>query len=151
MGNNGRDLNRRTRRDGSLRWTHGSGGMRTHPSMKPLTPKEISSPARRGFGVADPNSPKHRIYDDPEVEALREKLREHNGIRGLEICEPHETQKIARIFHRDGFAVVKDLLNVEQLARWREGCAEALRDILSITGTREQKIYNRNRTTAPSL
>ena len=64
-------------------------------------------PGERGFGVADPNSPKCRVYDDPEVEALRGKLRERNGIRGLEICEPHETKKIARIFHRDGFCVVE--------------------------------------------
>ena len=97
------------------------------------------SPKGRGFGVEDPNSPKRRVYDDPEVEALREKLREHNGIRGLEICEPHETQKIARIFHRDGFAVVKDLLNPEQLARWRDGCAEALRDILSVPDAGNRK------------
>ena len=48
-------------------------------------------PGNRGFGVADPKSPKRRVYDDPEVEALREKLREHNGIHGLEICDPHET------------------------------------------------------------
>ena len=41
----------------------------------------------RGFGVADPNSPKRRVYDDPEVEALRAKLREQNGSRGLEIWE----------------------------------------------------------------
>ena len=111
----------------------GWDGMRTHRSTKPLTRRK-PAPRQQGFGVADPNSPKRRIYDDPEVEALREKLREHNGIRGLEICEPHETKKIARIFHRDGFAVVKDLLNAEQLARWRDGCAEALRDILSIPG-----------------
>ncbi|MXZ01490.1 phytanoyl-CoA dioxygenase family protein [Candidatus Poribacteria bacterium] len=88
----------------------------------------------RGFGVADPNSPKRRVYDDPEVEALREKLREQNGIRGLEISNPHERKRAASIFHRDGFVVVRDLLTPEQLARWRDGCAEALRDILSIPG-----------------
>ena len=31
-------------------------------------------PGNRGFGVADPNSPKRRVYDDAEVEALREKI-----------------------------------------------------------------------------
>ena len=96
-------------------------------------------PGNRGFGIADPNSPKRRVYDDPEVEALREKLREHNGIRGLEICDPHEVERIARIFHRDGFVVVRDLLNPEQLARWRDGCAEALRDILSVPGEGDRK------------
>ena len=96
-------------------------------------------PGNRGFGVADPHSPKRRVYDDPEVEALREKLREHNGIRGLEICDPHEVERAARIFHRDGFVVVRDLLNPDQLARWRDGCAEALRDILSIPGLGNRK------------
>ena len=92
---------------------------------------------KRGFGVADPTSPKRRVYDDPEVEALREKLREHNGIRGLEICEPHETKKIARIFHRDGFVVVKDLLNAEQLARWRAGMRRSTARHPLYTGTGE--------------
>ena len=87
---------------------HASDGMRTHRSMKPLMRTETTRPnGNRGFGVEDPNSPKRRVYDDPEVEALREKLREHNGIRGLEICDPHEVKRIARIFHRDGFVVVQ--------------------------------------------
>ena len=73
------------------------------------------NPSHRGFGVADPNSPSRRIYNDPGVEALRSHLRQHNGIRGLEICEPTEIKKAARIFHRDGFVVVADLLNAEQL------------------------------------
>ena len=96
-------------------------------------------PGNRGFGIADPNSPKRRVYDDPEVEALREKLREHNGIRGLEICDPHEIKRAARIFHRDGFVVVRDLLTSEQLLCWRDGCAEALRDILSVPGPGNRK------------
>jgi hypothetical protein len=96
----------------------------------------------RGFGVSDPNSPKHRVYDDPEVEALRARLRQHNGIRELEICDPSEVKKIARIFRRDGFVVVRDLLNAEQLARWREGCVEALREILSIPGQGNRKYAN---------
>ena len=97
------------------------------------------NPSHRGFGVADPNSPSRRVYDDPGVQALREHLRQHNGIRGLEICEPHEIKRAARIFHRDGFVVVADLLNAEQLACWREGCARVLRDILSIPGPGNRK------------
>ncbi len=100
------------------------------------------NPENRGFGGSDPNSPKHRVYDDPEVETLRARLRQHNGIRGLEICEPSEVKKIARIFRRDGFVVVRDLLNAEQLARWREGCAETLREILSIPGQGKRKYAN---------
>ncbi len=96
-------------------------------------------PSHRGFGVSDPTSPSRRVYDEPGVQALREHLREHNGIRGLEICEPHEVKRAARIFHRDGFVVVRDLLNSAQLAQWREGCARVLRDILSIPGRGNRK------------
>jgi len=97
------------------------------------------TPNNRGFGVSDPRSPSRRVYDDPGVEALREHLRQHNGIRGLEICEPTEIKRAARIFHRDGFVVVANLLNAEQLQRFREGCARVLRDILSIPGQGNRK------------
>ena len=87
-----------------------------------------------GFGVHDPKSPGRRVYDDPEVQALREKLHLYNGIKGLEICDPDEIERAARIFHRDGFVVVRDLLDPEQLARFREGSARVLKEILSIPG-----------------
>lgn len=93
----------------------------------------------RGFGVADPRSPGRRVYDDPEVEALRARLRDRNGIRGLEICDPSEIDRAARIFHRDGFVVVRDLLDEGQLDRFREGSTRILRDILSIPGAGDQK------------
>ena len=64
--------------------------------------------------VPDNRSPNRRVYDDPGVEALRAHLRAHNGIRGLEICDPTEVKRAARIFRRDGFVVVRDLLNAEQ-------------------------------------
>ena len=92
------------------------------------------SPMERGFGQADPRAPSHRAYDHPQVEALRDQLRAANGIRGLEICSPDEIQRAARIFHRDGFVVVRDLLDAEQLRRFRGGSAEALRRILAIPG-----------------
>lgn len=89
--------------------------------------------------VPDNRSPKRRVYDDPSVEALRTHLREHNGIRGLEICDPSEVERAARIFRRDGFVVVRDLLNAEQLELWRAGCAEALRQILETPGPGKRK------------
>ncbi len=89
--------------------------------------------------VPDSRSPSRRVYDDPSVEALRAHLRQHNGIRGLEICNPSEVKRAARIFRRDGFVVVRDLLNAEQLERWRAGCAEALRQILETPGPGRRK------------
>jgi hypothetical protein len=99
----------------------------------------ILFPHERGFGVPDGRAPSVRRYDHPEVEALRAQLKLHNGIRGLEICEPHEIDRIARIFHRDGFCVVRDLLDPDLLDRFREGCTRVLRDILSIEGSDGRK------------
>jgi ectoine hydroxylase-related dioxygenase (phytanoyl-CoA dioxygenase family) len=87
-----------------------------------------------GFGVADPRAPRRRAYDDPDVVALREHLRQHNGIYGLEIVGPDEIERAARIFHRDGFVVVRDLLDAQQLRRFRSGCTRVIADILAIPG-----------------
>jgi hypothetical protein len=96
-------------------------------------------PADRGFGVPDPRAPKRRAYHDPEVEALRAYLHEHNGLRGLEICSPNEVERAARIFRRDGFVVVRDLLDDQQLDRWRAGCARVLKQLLEIPGLHGRK------------
>ncbi|MEM7019723.1 MAG: hypothetical protein AAF512_20595 [Pseudomonadota bacterium] len=68
-----------------------------------------------GFSSADPRAPKRRVYDDPEVQQLREHLRENNGLSGVEICNPDELDYIAAVFYRDGFVVVRDLLDPDTL------------------------------------
>src|SRR5262249_38667190 len=92
-----------------------------------------------GFSAADPRAPKRRVYDDPEVCALREHLRVHNGIQGLEILEPNDIEGAARIFFRDGFVVVKDVLNAEELDRLRCASADVLKQILQIPGVGGRK------------
>ena len=87
------------------------------------------------FGEPDPRAPPRRRFDDAEVCALRERLRASNGIRGLEICAPDEVRRAARLFRRDGFVVVRDVLDPHQLARIRDGCARALRRLLAVPGT----------------
>ncbi len=96
-------------------------------------------PSRRGFGVPDPRAPQRRVYDDPDVQALRTHLKRHNGIRGLEICAPDEVERAARVFHRDGFVVVRDLLDEAHLRRFRDGSARALKQILEVRGIGERK------------
>ena len=96
-------------------------------------------PTDRGFGVPDPRAPAQRQYDDPEVQALRRRLRRDNGLRGLELCEPHEVERAARLFHRDGFAVVTGLLDAEQLGLWRQGSARVLKQILAVPGPGPRK------------
>ena len=87
-----------------------------------------------GFTAADPRAPARRIYDDPEVEALRRRLKRDNGLRGLEIVGPDEVERAKRIFFRDGFVVVRDLLGAEALATLREASARVLQAILDIPG-----------------
>jgi hypothetical protein len=92
-----------------------------------------------GFSAADPRAPKCRVYDDPEVCALREHLRAHNGIQGLEILQPHEIERAALIFFRDGFLVVRDVLNAGELETFRAASALVLKQILQIPGVGGRK------------
>jgi Phytanoyl-CoA dioxygenase (PhyH) len=87
-----------------------------------------------GFTAADPHAPARRVYDDPEVVALRERLRRDNGLTGLEIVSPHEIERASRIFFRDGFVVVRDLLDAAALDAFREASARVLQAILDIPG-----------------
>ena len=91
------------------------------------------------YGERDPYTPRRRAYDDPEVVKLREYLRENNDLRDLEICSPSEVKRAARIFHRDGFVVVEDLLSTTLLAEMREVCANYLRQILAFEGLNGQR------------
>jgi ectoine hydroxylase-related dioxygenase (phytanoyl-CoA dioxygenase family) len=84
--------------------------------------------------AVDPRAPRTRAYDHPDVQALRARLREKNGLTGVELVEPHEVERAQRIFYRDGFVVVNNLLNAEQLAIWRDASARVLRQILEIRG-----------------
>jgi hypothetical protein len=91
--------------------------------------------ANPGFGVPDPRAPRRRAYDDPDVVKLRDHLRAHNGLFGLEIVAPDEPKRAARIFLRDGFVVVRDVLNAAQIERFHGGCTRVLEQILAIPGT----------------
>ena len=93
----------------------------------------------KGFSARDPRTPKRRVYDDPGVCALREHLRAHNGIQGLEIVGPHEIERAAQIFFRDGFVVVRDVLNASELERFRAASALVLKQILQIPGAGGRK------------
>jgi hypothetical protein len=104
------------------------------PANETVDEQGTPFPSNRGFGPPDPRAPSRRVCDDPEVEELRTILRERSGIRGLEICAPTEVDRAARIFRRDGFVVVRDLLDTGQIDRWRDACARVLKQLLEIPG-----------------
>ena len=64
--------------------------------------------------------------------ALREHLAARNGIVGLEVLEPNEVERAVRLFHRDGFVVVRDALNAAQTEFLRAGVAEVVADIIAL-------------------
>ena len=67
-----------------------------------------------------------------DVDALRAHLAAHNGIKGLEVLDPTEVDRAVCIFHRDGFVVVRDALDTEQLAFLRAGVDEAVGGIVAL-------------------
>ena len=71
-------------------------------------------------------------YDSPEVVALREQLQAEVRTE-LEIVDPAQpgfAQRAAKLFHRDGYVLVRDVLSSERLERVREGCAITVRAMM---------------------
>jgi hypothetical protein len=89
-----------------------------------------TSPEHRNLTAGDPSCATwERRPDDPGVVALRNELREHNGIPGLETIEPHEIDRAVELFHRDGFVVVDNALPapvLEALKSATEAVADAV-------------------------
>ena len=69
---------------------------------------------------------------DPKVMALREHLLANNGIKGLDILSPGDVERAVTLFRRDGFVVVADVLNSEQVGFLLNGCIEVANEILEI-------------------
>jgi hypothetical protein len=78
--------------------------------------------------------------DTPELRALAEHLEANNGIRGLEVLAPQEVERAVRLFHRDGFVVVRDALTPDQLAFLRAGCDRVIHEMMSLD---RQRLGNR--------
>ena len=81
--------------------------------MKDVPPFVDHDPTSKGF---------ERRRDDPNVLARMEHLKANAGIRGLEVCEPHELERIVKIFLRDGFCAVKDVIDEERLPKIQAAC-----------------------------
>ncbi len=92
-----------------------------------------TSPSHQAsYGWAGPSS------DDPEVVALAEHLAANNGLRGLEICEPSQVADAVRIFDRDGFVVVADVLTAAQTDFLAAGVLDAVDEIVTLDSERHE-------------
>ncbi len=82
----------------------------------------------------------------PELNDFRQYLEQHNGIAGLEVVSPDEVARAVRVFHRDGFVVVKDALTATQLEFIRSGCDRVIAEIIALdknrTGNRGSHRYS---------
>lgn len=68
----------------------------------------------------------------PDVVQLRRHLEANNGMKGLEVVQPNEVEQAVKLFARDGFVVVSDILNSDQIATLAAGCTEVIDEIVAL-------------------
>jgi hypothetical protein len=91
-----------------------------------------TTPEHRNLIAGDPRCATWtRSFDDPGVVALRQQLRERNGIPGLEVVTPDEVERATSLFHRDGFVAVRDAIEPGQLERLRDAAADVIETLVA--------------------
>ncbi len=78
------------------------------------------------------DEPNATELDEAELHRRRSYLQSNNGIRGLEVLEASEVERAVRIFQRDGFVVVRDALDPDQLAQILTAADEAMDAIVAL-------------------
>lgn len=73
-----------------------------------------------------------RALDTADVLALRAHLEANNGIKGLDILPSTDTRRAVELFRRDGFVVIAEALNSEQVEILATGCHEVVTEILAL-------------------
>jgi hypothetical protein len=91
-----------------------------------------TTPEHRNLVAGDPRCATWtRSYDDPGVVALRARLRDRNGIPGLEVVAPGEVERAAALFQRDGFVAVRDVVSPPLLERLRAAAADVIEALVA--------------------
>lgn len=72
-----------------------------------------------------------------DVSALRDHLQAHNGLKGLEILSAADSRHAVRLFRRDGFVVIADVLDSAQVEQLAKGCDDVIAGILALDGDRK--------------
>jgi hypothetical protein len=86
----------------------------------------------------DPAGRRWHKPDDPAVQELRAKLQQNGGMQGLELVDPKQpgfAKRAAKLFLRDGYVCVLDVLDPERLEVCRAGCIKVVRRILATDPT----------------
>lgn len=69
--------------------------------------------------------------DAPDLMEQRAYLEANNGIVGLETLERDEVERAVRLFRRDGFVVIRDVLDADRIQVLRRGVAEVASEIVA--------------------
>lgn len=76
-------------------------------------------------------------HNAANVSKLREHLASNNGIKGLEILDPNQVERAVRLFRRDGFVVVGNILNAEQIEILAAGCSDVINEVAALDTDRK--------------
>jgi len=79
----------------------------------------------------------HDWRTDTSTIALRSHLEANNGIKRLDILGVKDVAKAIELFNRDGFVVVADVLEGEQIDFLRQGCNQVAAEILELDEDRK--------------
>lgn len=74
--------------------------------------------------------------DERRTDELCAHLEANNGIPGLTIVDPGDTERALALFRRDGFVVVHSVLTDDQTAFLAEGCRQVVDEIVALDTAR---------------
>jgi len=84
---------------------------------------------KAGAETGEPIGWSGKSKDDPQVLELKTHLETNNGIKGLQILGSNEVDEAVSLFKRDGFVVIGDVLNSEQIDILASGCNEVINEV----------------------
>tara|TARA_B110000483_G_scaffold68555_1_gene85630 strand:+ start:610 stop:1578 length:969 start_codon:yes stop_codon:yes gene_type:complete len=70
--------------------------------------------------------------EDPQVLELKAHLETNNGMKRLEILEPNDIDEAISLFKRDGFVVIGDVLNSEDIDFLASGCNDVINEVAAL-------------------
>jgi ectoine hydroxylase-related dioxygenase (phytanoyl-CoA dioxygenase family) len=73
-----------------------------------------------------------RLAQSAEVATLKAYLETNNGIPGLEILASSDIRHAVELFRHDGFVVIADVLDSEQIEYLHRGCSKVVDEILAL-------------------
>ena len=84
---------------------------------------------KTGTETGEPTGWSDKSKDDPRVLELKAHLETNNGIKGLQILGSNDVDEAVSLFKRDGFVVIGDVLNSEQIDLLASGCNDVIKEV----------------------